>query len=413
MSRKHIVRSVRIAGVAAVAGLAVLLGAQLQARAADAQLEQAFTRKVGPLEPAAYASPTVPDGENAAIWLRAAASAMSLSQDDKDLITDLSTSPAADWTAVQREQAEGLLTRNAPALLLVQRAAAMPRSSYLLETVRVHPDLPLLELIWLARTVNIRARLAAAEGDWAVLRSSVEGLACIGASLERESPLIAQLIGVASERMMDDALLAAVRSPASDRQALQGLEATIPDVDLAAAWRRALGYLGAGVHSGAIDLRDMFDEGTTRVAMSVPGPDEYLRIATEIQGLANRPMGLDDALVNRLEASKRHLQSRPPADILAGSLVRYQSLLSLRRLARLALRLRLAALERGSYPESLARWPESAAPDPLTGGALSYQRNPDGSATIAVPGAEELYNRINELKTVVPFAWELAPPTSR
>ncbi|OYW07230.1 MAG: hypothetical protein B7X11_00170, partial [Acidobacteria bacterium 37-65-4] len=263
----------------------------------------------------------------------------------------------------------------------------------------------------LARTIDERARLAVRQGDWTNYRLGVVELACIGASLERESPFIAQLVGVAAERIMFDAILAGVREPRTVRIALQGLDATIPGIDLVTAWRQGLGYLGAGVHSGAIELRDMFPPmGQTHVAVSVPSPEEYLRIVLSIEGLAAEPLGLDMALVDRLEKSKQIGNRRPLADTLAGSLVRYQSILSLRRLARLALALRLEDLDKGQYPETLAAWPEALAPDPLTGGPLRYERRADGSAVISVPGADELFNKINELKTSVPFTWELPPP---
>lgn len=414
MNRRRVVTGVRIVGVVAVCGLALLLAVRLQARGANVKLENEFCQKVGPLDPAAYASSVVPDAENAAIWLRAAAAALSLSKGDKDLVGDLSWVMEDRWTADQRTAIERVFSRNAPAFALAERASALPRSSYLLsaqQAVRVKPEIPLLDLLWLARTIDERARLAVNQGNWTNYRLGVLELACIGASLERESPFIAQLVGVAAERIMFDAILAGVREPTTSRIALQGLDATIPGTDLVTAWRQGLGYLGAGVHSGAIELRDMFPPmGQTHVAVSVPSPEEYLRIVLSIEGLAAKPLGLDMALVDRLEKSKQIGNGRPPADTLASSLVRYQSNLSLRRLARLALALRLEDLDQGQYPATLAAWPDASAPDPLTGGPLRYERRGDGSAVISVPGAEELFNKINELKTSVPFTWELPAP---
>jgi hypothetical protein len=97
---------------------------------------------------------------------------------------------------------------------------------------------------------------------------------------------------------------------------------------------------------------------------------------------------------------------------LALSLVRYQSIASLRRLARVAISLRLAALENGRYPDALAAWPEASAPDPFTGGPLRYELATDGSAVVAVPGAEALYDRINQVKSFVPYTWTLPAPPS-
>ncbi|MFH1176712.1 MAG: hypothetical protein V1750_04830 [Acidobacteriota bacterium] len=413
MSRNRLVKLIRIGGVVAVVALALLLGLRVQARAEERSLENEFREKVGPLDPAAYASPVVPDGENAAIWLRAAAAALVLEKADKDLVAEMTSLPADAWTADQRAAIGRLFSRIAPALDLAERASTKRLSSYLLsgtQATSVKPDIPVLELLWLARLIREHALFALESGDSAAYRLDVSRLACIAASLERETPLIAQLIGLAAERMMADVILAGVRAPAIERAALDHLDAVIPDVDLATAWRRALGGLGAGVHSGGVDLRNMFDAASTKVVMSVPSPEEYLRIVLGVAGLASRPMGLDGALADRLEKSKQLEKGRPTADTLAGSLVRYQSILSLRRLARLAIAVRLEALDTGRYPDTLAAWPEASAPDPFTGGSLRYERRADGSAAISVPGAEDLYNRINELKTFVPYTWELPAP---
>jgi len=412
MNRNLFVYAIRTAGIAAVVGLALLLAGRLQARSEIATLEARFSRKVGPLDPSAYASPVVPDAENAAIWLRSAAAALELSDIDKQLIASFNPLTDGNVTPELLRDLERVFSRNAPALAMTQKASSMPRSGYLLsgeDAVRTRPDIPLLDLLWLARTINARAAFAVANGDRAVFRSSVAELACIGASLERESPLIAQLVGLAVERMMIGAILFGLQSTPGDPEALRGLEAVIPDVDLVAARRRALGNLGAGVHSGAVELHDMFDQGFTRIVLAVPSVGEYLKVVLGIDGTTETPLGLDPDLGARLEQSK-NTEGRTAADTLVGSLVRYQSILSLRRLARLAIDLRLAAMEEGRYPDSLAAWPEAATPDPFTGGEFRYETFDDGSAVLAVPGAEELYNRINEIRTFVPFTWELPAP---
>ena len=415
MNRRRVVTGVRIVGVVAVCGLALLLAVRLQARSADVKLENEFRQKVGPLDPAAYASPAVPDAENAAIWLRAAAAALTLSKEDKDLVAALGH-PAADrWTAVQQTAIERVFSRNAPALALAERASAMPRSNFQQSgsgATNSKDPVPLFDLIWLARVIDERARVAARQGDWAVFRQGTFELACVGASLERESPLMSQLVGVAVERMMFDAILGGLRSTLVDRAALEGLGAAIPNVALVPAWRRAVGALAAGVHAGLIDPHDLFDKGSTEVAMSVPSPEEYLRIALSVEGLAARPLGLDPPLADHLEKAKGLEKGRTISDLLALSLVRYQSIVSLRQLARVAISLRLAALENGRYPDTLAAWPEASAPDPFTGGRLRYELTADGSAVVAVPGAEELYDRINQVKSFVPYTWALPAPAS-
>ena len=132
----------------------------------------------------------------------------------------------------------------------------------------------------------------------------------------------------------------------------------------------------------------------------------------EAARLSSKPIGANTELIEHLESRKADTQNVPMADMLAVSLLRTQSMLSLRRLERLAISVRLEGLAAGRYPETLARWPEASAPDPFTGGEIRFERRPDGSAVISVPGAEETYNRANGLKTFVPYTWELPAPDS-
>ncbi|HVN76184.1 MAG TPA: hypothetical protein VMT19_07710 [Thermoanaerobaculaceae bacterium] len=413
MQRKMVVTGVRIGGIAAVAALALLLAVRLQARASDAKLESEFVQKVGPLDPQAYTSPSVPDSENAAIWLRAAAAALNLTRADKDFIGDLGRVPADQWTAEQDAGVDRLAARSAPALVLAERAALLPRSSLMLsgrDAVDIKYQVSLADLMWLARVIDERGRLAARRGDWAGFRSGVTELARIASTTEPESPLICQLVGLATERMMFDVIRAGVESPALGGAAWQGLDAEIPSVELVAAWRRALGAMATGVRVGIVDPHNLFDRESTKVDLAVPSPEEYLRIVLTVESLAARPIGLDAALGDRLQKGKGVTSGRPVADFLAGSLVRYQSILSMRRMARVAIGLRAYAVAKGRYPDTLAAWPEAAGPDPFTGGAMRYEVRADGSAVLAVPGAEELFNRINELKTTVPYTWVVSAP---
>ncbi len=413
MNRRMVVTGVRIGGIVAVAALALLLAVRLQARASDAKLETEFVQRVGPLDPEAYASPSVPDAENAAIWLRAAAAAASLSPADKDLIGEVGRVPADRWTAEQQAGIERLASRNAPAFVLAERAVPLTRSSLMLsgrEATDSKYRVSLADHLWLARIIDVRARLAVRRGDWPGFRSGVAELGRLASSEERESPLICQLVGLATERMMFDVIRAGVESPVSDGAAWRGLEADIPSVELVPAWRRALGAMAAGVYAGIVDPRNLFDRESTKVELSVPNREEFLRVVLDLERLATRPIGLDAALADRLEKTKNVRSGGPVADFLAGSLVRYQSILSMRRMARIAIALRAGALAQGRYPDTLAAWPDAAAPDPFTGGQLRYEPRADGSAVLAVPGAEELFNRINELTTTVPYTWALPAP---
>jgi hypothetical protein len=96
------------------------------------------------------------------------------------------------------------------------------------------------------------------------------------------------------------------------------------------------------------------------------------------------------------------------------SIGRVQSTLSLRKLARIAVAVRLEGLEDGAYPETLASLPGATQPDPFAGTPLTYERRPDGSARISVPDFAVLWKQISDIGPgAQPFVWELpAPPAA-
>jgi hypothetical protein len=407
MHRPRLTTSLRILGVAVALVLALLLALRVQARVTRQDLEN----EIGPVTPDAYASATVPDAENSAIWWRAAAAALDLDEDQTTLVGDLSKLRVGDWTPEQSEGLERVVAQAAPALTLAERAAALRASSWGLSGAQAtspKPDIPILKLLWLARVLNVRARLAVATGDWAVFRLCVTELGGISASLERETPLISLLVGLAVDRMAADVVLTAVQAPSTQREALDGLAARLPDVDLIPAWKRSLGGMATGFKTGSLSFNDVFGD----VVATVTGRDEPLDIVLEAVRLANEPVGSDAMLIEGLESRKADTQNISMADMLAVSLLRTQSILSLRRLERLAISVRLEGLSTGRYPETLARWPQASTPDPFTGGTIRFERRADGSAVLEVPGAELAYNRASVLGTFVPYTWELPAPVS-
>ncbi len=407
-SRLH--AAVRIVGTLTAVALAFLLALRVQARVTRQDLEN----EIGPLTPDAYASATVPDAENSAIWWRAAAAAFDLDEDQTTLVGDLSMLRVADWTPEQSEGLERVVAQAAPALTLAERAAALRASSWGLsgeQAIGTRPDIPMLQLLRLARVLDVRARLAIATGNWAAFRLSVAEIGGLSESLEREAPLISLLVGLAIDRMAADVVLTAVQNPETPREALDGLAASLPEVDLTTAWKRSLGLRATRLMSGASGHDDPSGNMTDAGADQNMGMKSLLDAAR----LSDGPIAANLELIRHLEAHKTETQDAQKPDTLetlAGALIRVQSMLSLRRLERLAISVRLEGLATGRYPETLARWPEASAPDPFTGGALRFERRPDGSAVIEVPGAEETYNRASVLKTFVPYTWELPAPAS-
>ena len=411
MNRTRVLAVIRVAGVSLTIVLATLLAVRLQARARAQDLEQSFREKLGPLEVSAYSSPQVPDAENAAIWLRAAARSLHLEDADKELVGDLGRVAADDWSTEQQAALAGLLTRQAPALDLAGRVGPSMRSGYGLtgtEGGDLGPKLPSIDLIWLARLLDVDGRRALAAGDEERFVAAAGQIFAIAASLERESPLIAGLVGVATERLAFHSLAAAASTPELSREAIERVGRLGTGVDLVAAWRHTLASEGAGAYT---DAGKGLGPGGKAVFPEPKVRDERLSVTLALADRAGQPLGLDHEAVARLEQSKPAGSERSFADHLAAAFgARYQSALSLRRLSRLAFALRFAGLAAGSYPDTLAAWPEALLPDPFTGGALLYERHRDGSATIGVPGAEELYNRVNEIRNFCPFVWKLPAP---
>ncbi len=87
-----------------------------------------------------------------------------------------------------------------------------------------------------------------------------------------------------------------------------------------------------------------------------------------------------------------------------------QATLALRQMTALGLEVRRAGLERGAYPTDLSAFPGAKIPDPFSGKPIAYTLHPDGSATLAVPDADSLYQKLTEGKrAAIGFTWTLPP----
>ncbi len=399
---------VRCAGIALVVVFAFLLVARVRASSQQDALHREFAEKLGPLDPAAYASPAIPDEGNAALWLRAAAAALVLSEDDKSFIGDLSTSEEAEWTPEQREALRGLLVRNAPALELIHRAGSMKQSSFGLTggEKELKAKLPLLELLHFQRLLYSEARQALAskepqESFW----QATAAMAVNAASMEREAPLISQLVGVAAEKILLEVVWEAVRSSALDQAALARMEEMLPDVDLRATLRRSLASETSGAWAPESE-RIMAKQGAGIT------DEARLRVIIDVAATIDQPFGVsgrDLVAAVSVPATPQDLRAT-----LTRAVGRAQSLMSLRRLARLSLALHRQALETGAYPASITNFPVAMGRDPFTGTMLEYERRADGSAKLTVPGAPELATALMKpIKSWVHFTWELPAPSRK
>ncbi len=420
MNGRRIVRwAVRATGILLVLALAALLVLRISASRRLAAAEQRFEEAVGPVGEDPCASPAVPDEQNAAIYLLAGSEAVVLPGDDKPLAAELTTTPPESWTEGQRKELEHVLGNNAPALALLHRASSMQRSSFGVATAadKLDSKAPLLRLLWGQRLLYLDSLVAIQERDTARLLASTSAMSTMATALEREAPLIVGLVGIGSEKMLLAVVAEAVAWHGLDGRSVAALGDKLVSVDLEKAWKRSLACerhppSGTRNRQGSPGPRNTLQRiHYALLADLIDAP--YVERMAALAGAMGSPYG--DSQAGQTTAT------RPRSDsailTVTGNLVsaigRYQTVLSERRLARIALALRKQALESGHYPSSLASFADAAGKDPFTGGQIAYAVRPDGSAELTVPEGVVLWDRLNpEVHNPGPFTWTLAAPGS-
>ncbi|TAM48791.1 MAG: hypothetical protein EPN53_09005 [Acidobacteria bacterium] len=439
--------TVRTAGVVLVVVLAGFLALRIYGNRRLAAAEREFTAKVGPMAGNPYASAKVPDDENAAILLRAGAEAVVLPGGDKPLAGDLTMIEAKRWNAQQVTEIRRILAANAPALELLHRAAPMTRSSFGLvdsvneaeeldmtstrlglagpvkETEKFKAKMPILKLLWGQRLLLLDARLALHNGDWQRFLTDAVSMSTMAVALERESPLVAVLIGIAAEKILLTVTSEATARPDVSLETLRSLQSLLPETDLRATWRRALLVSAVGtdrrVAAVRADPKRMGEEGfgvKGRLLELLFGgifAAQQRELYSDLVGVVDQPLGSNPRWADRGKARPKSMFSVFESVMfpeLAGSGGRVQSTMSLRNLADVALKVRIEGLRTGAYPPTLAAYPEAMRPDPFAAKPLSYVLRPDGSAVIAVRDFVVLWKRVSVGPVAQPFSWELPAP---
>jgi hypothetical protein len=425
---KVVRRTVRVVGVALVVALAGLLALRIYGDGRLAAAERAFAAKVGPMAGNSYASQRVPDEENAAIYLRAGAEAF-LMPEDHARIGELTMSPAKAWTPEQWEFLRGVLARNRPALELLHRAAGMTRSSFGLvdpvnETEDLKTKLPVLKLLWAQRLLFLDARAAIHGGDQERLLADADSMATMAASLDRESPMIAMLIGLAAEKIFLATVSEAAAQPEVKLQVVTRLQGMLLGNDLRAFWRRVLLAGAYGIDRRVAAFR-MHASGPEEHGLGLKGrivelccsdifSAQQRELRADFAGVIDQPLGSNPRWADRGKAtpvSPFSVFESILSPMFASELGRVQSTMSLRNIADVALKVRIEALQTGAYPPTLAAFPEAMRPDPFAAKPLSYLLRPDGSAVIAVPDFGLLWKRVSDVGPgSQPYSWELPVP---
>jgi hypothetical protein len=390
-----------------------------------------FEEAVGPLDFEAYRPPPVPDRENAALPILEAVERLEEGPGDDSWREEMGALKqsnrlaARDWSAGDVARARELVASRPGVLALLHRAAGRSGSSYRLDYA-AGPEMEIPNLLLHLQAADLlfaEARLAWLDGRREDAVRSVEALAALRRALETEAPLIFQLIGQAVEvlqyRAIQDGLAVGGLGP----EALRRLRATTEGTARSELLRRSVGAEGSMVYSvreggpyaetfaqtqgyyGRLQHRWLAD------GWLGAGLDYYSSVAEAFPSVPYAEMLDHPALLRRPPTYRA-----PLVVDLRSSLGTFQGTEALARLARLALDLALAGAETGSLPEELPVTPE-AGPGPFTGIPPVYERFMNGSATLSITGAEELWwslkpGQVGRDQEAPPFTWRLAPPAS-
>ncbi len=416
--------SVRVLALVLLAVLATVfyLRSRGQRELDDARKE--FTEKVGPLDLTAYESKPVPEEENGAVWLLAGARAVVVFQRERPDLGSLAGTPSSRWTQEQAEFAKRLLERNAPALTLLQRSLGMKACN--LRDANSDGARIGLQLLTTERLLAANSRDALRQGDMNRFFASAEILGTLTSSQERELDLIELLLSSYAERLLLPVLQEAASVPSLRTSDIERLEGLVPTADLMKAMRRNAGYETAA-------MMDRISNGTVEQYLGVKF-SLMERLAFWITEDSDTARGIR-ARVKQLEsAGLPYARRGAPLSAHPSSFFRYwgaesddpwrwdsqrktagrfQATMALRQMTLLGLQVRKAGLEKGAYPADLSAFPGAKIPDPFSGKPAAYVLHPDGSATLAIPDAEALYNKLTAGKLpAIGFTWTL-PPVSR
>lgn len=335
----------------------------------------------------------IPPEENAAEWLMAGGCAIDSTDYSRGAIGEASVRPFSEWSPELVDSVRQSLDRQQAALEMLHRAATLDRSSYVFEYRRgLDAELPdrevpdMLPLVKACRLLLAEARVAAADGDRDRALIALATMGRLASSLERESSMLTALIGIACERMT---LLAAAETLVcgqpwtADPAFVEQLAETLSAEDLRAMMGRALEFSNIQGPEAASEPSSVADEWTRA---------EFERAHALARKLVDAPYG-----------SAPGWHSSPEDEgVVAGvvlvnlrsAIARHQAALAQRQLVQAAIALRRLAITDGAYPTDRSAVSQLTEPDPFTGRPLAYTIREDGSAEVALDGADELLSEV-------------------
>ncbi|MGD2115151.1 MAG: hypothetical protein PVG07_08860 [Acidobacteriota bacterium] len=446
MKRSTFRRTVLTLAVVVLAALVVLTAVRFERSRDLARAADRFEETVGPLELEAYAPEPVPDAENAALPVLEALERLEDRADDDLWSKELAAlrrqnrSAAEDWSAEEVGRARTLVASRPEALELLGEAAGRSGSSFRLDyAAGPAMEVPnLLAVLHAGDLLFARARLGWLDGRPEEAVRSVESLASLSRVLQGEGLLIFQLVGHAVEVLQVRAIREGLATGSLDRDALRRLRETVGERSRSDRLRRALGVEGSMIHlvrpggpasptlfgrRGGLDgLADALvdrERWLDRIAYRWLG---HRAVARELDYYAGFLRAFPDLSYAEL-LERPEILHPPPGDRtrlvvdlegVAGTLAATEAL---SRLSRLSLDVALAGAETGALPAELPPTPEAGA-GPFTGNRPVYRRaapGADGSATLSLPGAAELWGDVkatfaHHLDGAELFEWRVGVP---
>ena len=354
--------------------------------------------------------PEVPDEENAALLYQQAFEKIELSEEDKDVLSDLIGSMAQPprGEAPSMEAVEQIVAKNAAAIALLENAAQRPKCRFPVDweagNAMTFPHYGKLRQC--ARVLPAQVIVQVRRGDAAgALRTVEVGLAMCEA-VRDEPLLISQLLRYALVQILLRPLHVVLEEDVVPTASCRELFDYLKEMEFMQSFVHSLwGERAMGIWvfdhvrekpEIMADVSGTDDPGLARIYAGPFGPpilnkDEatYLRLMSEQIAAGAKPYR--EAYAELAEIEGRIEDEVRPACVLTAILLPVFTRVAAKRdviiarvgLAQVALGLKAYKNEKGEYPESLAQLPEviewaELPEDPFSGEDFIYQREGEG-----------------------------------
>ena len=254
-----------------------------------------------------------------------------------------------------------------------------------------------------SRLLATAARLALEDGRPERTVEGAEALAALARAYEGRPDLYHQILASSFEIRFLSLLADLLASPDVRRGHLERLGDSLIARDPEDAVRRAVRGEGRIVLAALEDP----DPGWAGGRVSAPCTElEVARVLDGYRELAETPgTDLHERPDARARSGRRATLSAMLIPNIVEAVTKMRAMAASRQLARLALALRLAALDDGAYPARLASLPGAGEPDPFAGGRPRWEVGPEG-AVLSNPAADALWERVGR-PAGPPFTWRL------